>query len=225
MLAQLPSFTASLDLSPSFTDGPNNASSSSQTQRVSTHPQPSLELTFIYGQARKLIMYRKGTEIEVFLPTLRRLFSLPNTGAIKLIDTVKFAEITSWESFKEERPIQITLEQPCVLPLPQPSQSEIQNVHHQNSFRRIEYRDLLNKKFIDKTLVDEINLWAKAHKFKMRASEGIKDLKNEFKRTLICSEPGCPYKLFFKSLKPTEDFQIYEKLTDKYVFHSKYFLF
>jgi len=180
---------------------------------------PSLELVVIYEDQRKLIIFESDMCIQAFKQLLKSLFfiSVPE-DQIKLIDVSKDAEICSEKSFREDREMRVILASNA----PSLSTNSSLEEHPQSSSTplKIEFQELSDKRFEEKTFLVNVNKWAAKYKFKLRFGEGLKSSSKEFKKTLVCSIAACRYKLIFKSLKATEDFRIDEKLSKNYMTHS-----
>lgn len=89
----------------------------------------------------------------------------------------------------------------------------------------IDYSEIKDEVYSEKILLPKVNEWAKGLKFQMIYNEGLKELKNELKRTLACNFQKCPFKIIFKSEKDKNEFKVDEKLSNKYNKHSKSFYF
>ena len=88
--------------------------------------------------------------------------------------------------------------------------SAIQLLPTQEITINVEY--LAKRLFNGETLLEEVNKWAIGFKFKLIFLEGLKSLKNGFKRVVGCQVKDCKFKLIFKSNKNGKDFKLEEDL-------------
>jgi len=143
---------------------------------------PELELCFVYGNVRKLIIFHFNTPFSEFKELLKAEFRIPNRIII-LIDQHRNAEITSAKSFKEEHEILIVPEEEPEGSIDNQAEPETisnNDFNNTDSGHIINFEDLENKTFQKKTLLDKLNLWTNEKNFKLYVSEGTKKLKKEF---------------------------------------------
>jgi len=183
-----------------------------------------LELCIQYEQDRKLIIFDNKMTFLEFKEDLKKEFKI-GPKDIKLIDIKRNAEITSAHSLKEENEIELSIKE---AELVNSDEKEIEKklfADTQESYE-INFDDLTQKLFQEKSLVDELNKWANYHGFHLIVCEGKQLLKNSTKRTLKCNIKDCQYKIIFKSDdKNGNNYQVCEKLSQKYTKHSISFLF
>jgi len=179
-----------------------------------------IELEVSLAGVRKLIMYESDTSLQEFIQLLKRHFALevPNQNII-LLDETRDAEITSELSLNPTRPIKIVLD--SNFSPTSPATSSV-NSEPSRDPRQINCSELQDIIFDESSFLTDLNKWALQHKFKVRLGEGIKVLKEKYKRTFICSIPSCTYKIVFTSSKPSSGFVVNTKLTDRYSKHSKH---
>jgi len=180
-----------------------------------------IQLCIDFGTSRKLIIVEPGLDFEGFKKYLREEFKVIQ-NRIKLIDVRRNAEVISMKSLKDENELVIEVESE-VEPLPEEQKAEPENVPRNNSYEVV-YTELVGKKFSDGNLITEINKWANQKHFNLIFSEGKHKMKDSYKRTLKCSRKNCLYKMIFKSDATGENYQIYEKTSKKYTFHSLLFI-
>ena len=180
------------------------------------------EVLCIYGDDRKLIIFKHTMN---FKEKLCRKFGI--NSIIKLIHNDLNAEITSKLSIKPNMSFRIIVEEIQVqnkdtnllyLGMGHQRQMEIANENQNNQV--VYYNELVGRKF-KKEFIDELNVWANSKEFHLIFSEGPKKLKKEIKRTLSCINKGCNYKLIMKSDDQNDNFEVYGKLSKKYMEHSK----
>ena len=184
-----------------------------------------IETLCIYGDNRKLIIFKPHKTFEQFKEKIRRKFEMMNND-IKLIDVRQKAEITSKKSLKENIQIQIFALENLNLSEDQNHNENLLSTPIQDSTEdplNISFQELIGKKFRNDKLLDSINAWANPKKFHLVLSEGAKKLKKGIKRTLSCHIKGCQYKILLKSDLEGENFEIDQKLSCKYKKHSKFF--
>ena len=180
-----------------------------------------LELCISHENNRKLIIFEPTTTLDDFKKMLKEQF-LISFDDFELLDMRRNAQITSTKSFKEENEIAIQVKG---------NQSESQELQasqvHQNSNlndRDVDFELLLEERFKEDTMLDEMNIWSNELGFKLILSEGAKQMKDGVKKTLICHVKDCTYRLYVKSDKNERFYQVYEKLSRKYTQHSMDFL-
>jgi len=200
-------------------------------------PESSFDVIVIYNRRRLIIDYERGTSLFDFCQLLKMLLDISQPELkIILIDVLLDAEVTSEKSLKKERNYEVQVREglpnPCdhsntILASTssfRPQEEQNQNEVSDAQASGIPFQDLINRKFTDKDLLTQINIWAAKFKFKMRKCEGIKEMKEGFKRTLKCSESLCDYKLYFTSKDQETDFCVFDKLSRKHNKHSKVLL-
>lgn len=178
-----------------------------------------LELCIDYEGSHKLIIFYHNTSFEDFKHYLKTLFGIQNKD-IKLIDKKRNAEIISSLSFKEEYEILLFPIDVEVINSNEEvySQQDVSNASENNNY--VEFNDLIGKKFQENELQYKLNKWANGKCFRLVYCEGKQTLKTETKRSLKCNIKGCEYKLILKSDENGDNYQIYEKLSKKYILHS-----
>ena len=182
----------------------------------------SLEICVSYENIRKLLIVDLQSTFDVLKQDIRKYFGL-DEREFQLIELKRNAEIISIESLKEENEVQIVLIQNIN------SSVALQNSHSNESnivieFGKVDLHILIGKNFELQNMLDEINEWANQMKFNMIFGSK-QQMKNGVKRVLSCSLRSCPFRIIMKSNKLGKQFKICEKLSKKYLQHSKKSLF
>ena len=190
-----------------------------------------LDLCISYGQEKVIFFFEKGTSFSVFRGTLVSHFET-SEQKIKLFEEERNAEIISTRSLDSKKEYRIILKQsePNLLQPNLASSSLPANLDCQSNLNnapvsqgKINLNYFKGKSIAKTQLIIVINEWAGALKFKMAFSEGKKIQKNKLKRTVICSEKNCHFKLVFFSDLQEKDYSLDFKSSAKYDTHNKVF--
>ena len=195
--------------------------------------QTEIDLCISYGQEKVLFFFEKNTTLPVLLSIVAKHFKIPELQ-IKLIEEERNAEITYTRALNPNKEYRIILKQlesnQFQRNLPNVSRSDAlscqSNSSHLNNVLylpgKINLDYFQDLKVSKEYFLLEINEWAGTLKFKLSLSEGKKKTKKGYKRTLVCSDPQCKFKLiFFSDLEETE-YSLNFELSTKYDTHSKF---
>jgi len=175
------------------------------------------EIKVSHGDTSKIMIYQIGVPFDVFKIDIIREFHLPFNQII-LYDVERNAEITHPVSLRDGKAFQIQEGSDL---------NEFQSKRVEEEISKdtniISFATLPDKTFHDESILEEVNKWALSMNFQVIVSEGLKKMNKSWKKSFRCHIRSCPYRLIFLSDENCENFKVYEKLSQKYQSHSKFY--
>jgi len=204
----------------------------------------TFDICISFGDEKILFDYDENISFQSLLHQIAINFNLAE-GSFKIIEIQRNARIISSRALDPRKEYRIELlalnQNPPPLRLPlddHPAPFRLNNEHFplMNPLNPQDFANLGNnplqpsqielnyfngKKFSKNNLLAKLNSRAGQLKFKIAFGEGRKPTSKGYKRTIVCSDPKCKFRLVFESDAEEKEYCLNLKLSSKYNQHSK----